>query len=671
MVNEFTMSRHKGVVILKAPAGVGKTHSVLSAVQAAARQGSRVLWAGQDHNAWGDLSSFPAFDPDLWLHWQGLLRNGDDGEPICRFNKSMDHWLRLGYPARDLCMKLCAGEYMEECPYWQQVKNKAPCTFGQHAHLCFGVPVTRKFSMAVIDELPVGAFVKERFIPWRTGIYKTQARLKKQGLTGETADLIDALVFASYSIQQGAILDGRALFDQIGPSLDAVFHAVDAGAYELPVVPDVASPGDVWNAEYWFLPDLLLNAAMGHKAWSSGWDDWAHRVWADFKGLHILGRHSLWDDLPEKVMVMDATAQVPLYKLLLRESIKLPGGGSGWRQRKVRRVYSPTVKRAGKLYQVTGRLNSKKSLYKVAREVVIIDSDGNETRSREIEPQRGFWDAVSAICEISRARGFSQIGLVTYKAIEKKFAEELSARGLTVTARHFYNVRGTNSMIGVEALFVVGTPTPRAVDLIKLATALDAGRQLPFVDGDKPIYRSMDVSFPLTTQAMENIKAAKGWDYDVDAVGRTVGVYSDPTIRALHDQFRAAELEQACHRARVNINATPVFILTATPLIDEPLDGIWDDPQIGPDGIPWRTWILLRDWLDSLPVGTQVGASEIADALDLNASYIRNKKWVDAIVAFYAVLEIPEELRWRWPETVMQKGRGRPRKVMGRGVNGS
>lgn len=664
-VHVYASNAARGLFLVKVPAGVGKTHALVGAAQAVTRAGGRVLWAAQDHAAWEDFGAFPDFNSDAWLHWQGITRVNNAGVPLCRYNYAMQQWLARGYPARELCTRLCLPDgWMEnDCLYCEQSRSKRPGVFGQHAHLVYGLP-GRSFELAVVDELPLKAFTRERLIPWRAGVYPIHSRLRGGGLTGR---LFQALVEASYRVQ--GRLAGRALLDVLGPALNDVYAAVETGFWQAPQIPVIFTPEDVKNAEYFFLHDLLAALTIEHTAWLAGWEGWATRAWVSERGVHILGRHGLWDELPRKVIILDATAQPALYRLMFREKI-ISGDNITWRRRKIREVYAPRVKRVGRLYQVTGRLNSKKQLYAVGKEVLIRHENGREEHSREINPLPALKQVARAIVALAQQHRVARVGLVTYKAIEGALCVLLVAAGLVVTSRHFYNIRGTNALQGVELLAVVGSPTPAQADIIKLATALDASRQTPFIEYDdagrpRPVYVAKLEELRLTPDALQGAVKRQGWAADTAGVARVVSGYRDAALRAIHDQTRAAEILQAGHRGRVNIQNIPVYVFTSTPMLDEPLDGVFDDPPIGPAGIPWRTWLRLQAWLDTLEEGVLVGAEELAAAVRVSARHVVNEKWVAAIVAYYADLAIPEAEKWYIPE-LMQKGRGRPKVQMTR-----
>jgi hypothetical protein len=180
-----------------------------------------------------------------------------------------------------------------------------------------------------------------------------------------------------------------------------------------------------------------------------------------------------------------------------------------------------------------------------------------------------------------------------------------------------------------------------------------------------PLFAGELVEYRLTAaalaQARVDLRAA-----DAAGVGRVVGMYADPELRVFQATTRESEILQGAHRGRVNIQDIPVYILTATPVLDEPLDGVFDTPPVGPDAIPWRTWLRLLAWLDTLPEGTRITTADVAAAARVDCDYARNKKWLAAIEGWFAGLTGPERGLWARPETLEKKGRGRPAFALGK-----
>src|SRR5205807_1519050 len=69
---------------------------------------------------------------------------------------------------------------------------------------------------------------------------------------------------------------------------------------------------------------------------------------------------------------------------------------------------------------------------------------------------------------------------------------------------------------------------------------------------------------------------------------------NDPELQRLLEIFREDELVQAVHRARPNIRDCDIFLLSPV-AIAEPIDFIFDEPPIGPRGIPWQHWLRITN----------------------------------------------------------------------------
>jgi len=192
-------------------------------------------------------------------------------------------------------------------------------------------------------------------------------------------------------------------------------------------------------------------------------------------------------------------------------------------------------------------------------------------------------------------------------------------------------------------------------DIINTAAALDADRRDPMFATDEHgnpqiAYHYDYAEYRLTPEALAGLIADNDWPADTVGAQRYIGRYEDPLLDAIQTQYREAELVQAIHRARINIHEAIVYLLTSTPTA-EPLDGLWNDPPVGPPGIPFMTWReKLLPWLDSLPAGAELTYADIADYLDVSKKYVRSRQWLQSIA------EYTED----WHASSIVKGRGRP-----------
>jgi hypothetical protein len=368
---------------------------------------------------------------------------------------------------------------------------------------------------------------------------------------------------------------------------------------------------------------MLEALVLEHKAWESGWTEWAERVWVEKDGLHILERGAPWKKLPDKLIVLDATANPAFYKQIFGREMT---------------VYQPEIKRAGKLYQVTGRLNGKATM---TNKKGTITQQANEALevSREIAaPYLARNERVCVICAKDAVQMF-----------EREFGEGNTA--------YFYNLRGTNEFEKASCLIVVGSPSPDIRSVVYNAIALNPDRQQPFAPRDeagnfRPLYHTAEREYRVTRQLLEANAGKAPW--------RSLkGYWAEEELQAVYDQMREAELVQALHRSRVNVHDTTVWLLTSV-VTGEALDGVWDDPpaEAGfPAGIYWKQWLKIRAWLKDRDHVTYADIAEVAGIQEATA---RQNRLLDHIAA-----HMPDQWQLAALERVSPKG-GRPKKALKR-----
>lgn len=584
-IRAYLNSESDAVLLVKVPPGVGKTHASVGVAQDFAGSGYRGLWCGQRHNMFTEIAALPHFEPRRWYHWQPISGQIDD-EPACRYAEYQAAWTARGYSAMDLCRQVCRPDnWIKKCAYRRQEKAKARLIFAQHQHLTAGIAIN-KFDFAVVDELPLGAFVDDRLI----GVDHMAV-----GATGPLGDLIAELRVLCGTVTERRRLAGRALFEKVGELVGDAIAAVEIKV-GVPVPPRVHGPTEVERAPYWYVYDLVELLASEYAAWRAGWPAWNETVWLTRGGIHLLQRAEPWKHLPAKLVVLDATAQPDLYRMIFRREVE---------------VYAPLARRAGRLYQVAGRQNGK-GLAVAKGELTAAGREMLET-ARQL------------------AAGAERPGLICWKAL-RPHAEKYFDLVMTFGA-----LRGSNHMEQCDVVIVLGTYTPNQESMLDLATAI-TGQREPFHEADEtgarqPIHRPTMRAYRLTEAGLMQVRTL--WP-DSQGVERQIKEYAHPALRAIHEQLREAELVQAIHRARINVRATTVWLLTSTPT-DEPLDALYEEPPIGPAGIHWKVWTKLEPWLaDRHTQGAAVTSADIAQAMNSTAKYVQDNKWLDAIVAHYA-----------------------------------
>ena len=602
-------------LLVKVPPGVGKTHAMSAVAQELSEQGYRGLWCGQRHDMFAEIASLPHFDPHRWWHWQPI--SGEINQiDACRYADAQRAWSERGYHAMDLCWQLCKPDgWYKRCPYRLQEKRKERVIFAQHAHLVNGLSIDR-FHYAVVDELPLGAFVEDRVI---------EVKDLDVGAIGPLGLLIAKLVDRCQWAPDRRRVAGRELWDQIGELFGAALEATDAD-YGLPAMPRVYKADEVQWVKHWYVFDLLRLGAQEHEAWKSGWPAWNERVWVTSKGLHLLDRKQPWNKLPAKLVVLDATAQPELYRMIFGRGVE---------------VYAPAARRVGTLKQIAGRTNGKQA---------VLDGDQISQYGREM------LDIAQRLTASAK-----HPGVICYKSL-RPHAEKLFDTVLTFGA-----LRGSNRMEHCDAVVILGTPTPNQSQMLDLATAI-TGQREPFFKLDEKGMREPASEYRLRAYRFTPAGLVEWQQQFEGATGarRNVREYRSPALRAIHAQLREAELVQAEHRARINVRAATVWLVTSTPL-DEPLDGLYQDPPIGPAGIDWKIWQKLEPWLsDRHAQGLSVTYADLAEWLGPKknkktgeetdrANYFRDHGYLRIIMQYQPEL---------WEESLRPKGGkgGRPEK---------
>ncbi|MFA5424709.1 MAG: hypothetical protein WC374_12725, partial [Phycisphaerae bacterium] len=339
-INNYLKSREKRPLLLGVPAGVGKTHIGISVAQTAAERNLRVAWFAQRKDTFDeDISNFPHFDPDMWYFWTAIS-GVKDGVPVCDYANAQLKWTSAGYISKDLCTALCkANGHYAVCPFIAQRDRVEPIIFARHNHLAVGVPMKRKFNVAIIDELPINAFIRERAIGVK--------RLEIEDAADTLQSMIMKLEIMGLTNKYKRI-SGIELFSQISDELDDIFARLEIKeSYVYPQPPVIKQAEDVKDLQPFWLHDFLKIAAVEQANLIKGKTEWAERVWVSDGKLHMLGRNKVWDDLPNKKIILDATGDPAMYeKIFGSEPI----------------LYKPYVKRAGKIYQIAYRNNGKRAM---------------------------------------------------------------------------------------------------------------------------------------------------------------------------------------------------------------------------------------------------------------------------------------------------------------------
>lgn len=592
-------------LLLRVPPGVGKTTASVQAAQDYALETggkSRILYVSSRKNFFAELMSLPGVKPHMWYNWLPMQAGDDEHEETCRYADEIHAWMDHGYKGIDFCRQMCADDgWMDgECPYRAQAGRQEPIIFGRHAHLITGMAI-KDYEVCFVDEMPLGAFTDMRRIP--------ADEIEVSGAQGPMRELFKTL----YELTQYRkdIVYGPDLMRYIGEILGECYKEIDVLADYLPFSPIIYSPEQAYEVDYWYLFDLLKKLSPEYQCWRNGWKDWLSRVRVSRAGITILDRKEvkeMWED--QKMILLDATGTPAMYQMLFNRTVLCE---------------SPNIERKGKIRQVVGRLNGFFQTFEKVEKRVRLKSAG-----RELVEQ----------AKMIAAQYSGRVGIVTFKATEKVFAEHFGAANVL----HYGALRGSNLLESCECLILAGGYGPNMWGLQDIAKMLNQDRMVPFAkQNDEGRWLN-----PWTSRLHEyRLTSANG-----KAPWRRVGGYwDDPDLDPLLEEFRRNEITQAIYRNRPIENEHDVWILTSIPT-DVPLDEIATDlsemaftPKrekvqarrtIMYRGIAWQKWLVLKPWLDERwEAGEFVTVDQLAEVVEMNVQSVRCQRWRHYIDLFY------------------------------------
>jgi hypothetical protein len=496
-----------------------------------------------------------------------------------------------------------------------------------HQHLISGMSIS-DYSLAVVDEFPVRAFLDRRYIPHDQIIPPGSDH-------GPVGDLFRWLEYLTASGDvhprpaPGVYVRGKELLDIIGPDLTEVYNRVELNdTLALPAIPRIGSPEEAFEVANYYWQDLLWKLSPEFECWQSGWDDWISRVRIlPRKRLEILGRKTLWENLPKKVIVLDATGTPAVYRQLFEKDME---------------VYEPNIERIGHVYQVVGRLNGTTQILDT---VEGIGPRGGKGKQLSLHGR----EMLNTCKIIAGDYANKRVGIVTFKGAVTEFEDEFGIGNVA----YFGALRGTNALEDVACLIVAGGYCPPLAAVQDDAAMLFKDRMKTFFERDE---KGMILS-PWRPAVVEYRlrEGARAWRLHS-------GFWDDPELETTLKQARRSELVQAIHRARPNVRDCDVWVLTSIPT-DEMLDGVYQDlsetgfaptrDRSGEKGIAWRHWVKLKPWLDEQwDDGMWLDAYAIAEQADVKIGTVRTQRWLH---------NIAEHEPNRWHLTAHNIGRGRPR----------
>jgi hypothetical protein len=310
VVRQYARSNDDEPLLLRVAAGGGKTYSGILIAQALAKDGYRVMWAASRHEMFNELwIANDIFDGELWYHWRPMTYTTPNDVPLCRYAEAQTIWLKRGYRSFGLCQQLCqADSHIKKCLYRKQGGVKQPVIFAMHQHLASGMGINKDFDVALVDELPMGAFLDQQKVPVEHLVLDA---------TGPLQDLGEKLqMVASYCNSRSDYVSGKKLFEIIGPTLTDAFAQVEVNDNAIPKPPTIRRPSEVFDVPHFWIMRFLLIAEQEWQCWRNDWDVWVERLRINAEELTMLWRQSPWGKLPNKLVALDATSRPEMYERL-------------------------------------------------------------------------------------------------------------------------------------------------------------------------------------------------------------------------------------------------------------------------------------------------------------------------------------------------------------------
>lgn len=611
----YATGEDERVLLLRVPPGVGKSYQATRALQDLVDgDGWRAMYTAARKNFWGDdLTRFPIFQPDKWWNWLAISPGNEErGEPMtCRVSEAMGEWLRRGYPGIELCKQLCIADgWIHNCEYRKQAKRCEPCIFARHNHLSFGVSF-KEMSLAVVDELPLNAFLYKQFIPTNC--------IVPDGSAGPVTELFEWLKYLAESKQW---VKSKSLLDLIGETLGDVYAQVEVDPNALPEIPLISGPEEITSLPFNYWMELLCALELEYEVWRGGWNDWVPRVKVRPGGLELLRRREVWEHLPNKVVMLDATGDPNIAQAIFERPVKL---------------VECSVEMKGRIFQVVGRQNGISQVW------------DKKTQG----PSRQGRDMLESVKLIRDEMGYKDIGIITFLKLEPTFEQEFGFGNVL----HYYGQRGTNLFEGKEAVFLCGAPNWPLTGIANTAAMLFKDRMDSFIKDKEGQW-----VYPWRSAACEyRVKdGRRAWRWHR-------GFWKDHELKTVMDASRVSELVQAAHRGRPILYSCDIWVLTSIPtplVIDgayQDLGDLWFTParnREASSGPSWRAWLKLRPWLNEQweaagqsEDGVWITSSDLAAVAGVTPDTARCQMWLSAIAA--------HSEKWHIEPRVVA-GRGRP-----------
>jgi hypothetical protein len=532
--------------LLNLPPGTGKTWQGVRAAHKAQMQGLKVGYIMPRHEFYGtliEMSASQGYGSGYWHHWQPRQEADSSGQgETCHHTAAITQWIKKGHEAAKYCGGACGFPFMQnQCKYYKQeqtIKLRShggitPIVAIQHQHLTSGHTMIKDFDLIIGDESPLGAY------PWIWHIpspFLINPKLKTDKVPA--AAFMAILDRTARTMAHDITIEGPALLDALGGA-DHVLATIRSTLFPDSTL-SINQVESVESAPYDYLAifcDVLISEAREAQAGA----DYIHRAILRPDGLHLLLRKDTTQDLPAKVIWLDATASPELYSAV-----------TNWRIE----VFTRRANLEGPIIQVTEGIFSKTSM----------------VRNKKPSPQAH--QTARIIEHIIDREEYANPLIVSYQDLGPLFA----GRNFT----HFHGNRGSNRFEACDSVFILGTPQPPAAQIELIGRMFYAHRTEPFNDlwCKKPIpYAGTDQGYMAS------------------------GLWAEPELALILDQLREQEIVQSAHRIRPILSPKPIWLFTALPVADLPpthLFSLLDALQVETEGVDAGTFLDALDIADTM-----------------------------------------------------------------------
>ena len=589
------------VMLVSAKAGLGKSTSAIQFAQELAEQGYRILYVMPRHDYWEDIVNNPFYQKGPWYHWLPTHANDSFGEAMCRYHKQARSWTSKGHSLMKQCKALCENDgHIKNCPYRRQRYNKAPIVATVHTMLRFGVP--QDFDLVFVDELALQSMIGVRTVATKN--LETGAGEPYSTLTRKIERVCGRLT-------NGIELRGKKLFDIIGEELGAVYNEANTGNLPMPPEPEIYHPDDIFHAREYYMEEFLSTALPEMAAWKMGADAWLSRIFLNTDGLNIDRAFPLWDQAPNKIIVMDATARTMVYEHMFQREVH---------------AMNPPVKRRGRVFQLAHKLYGISSVLDKSGPEVVLTKQGRELVTLAHLIMR------SKPLEGGKFGRYRNVGIVVYKDAKIVFQAIVGPNRVL----HPGGARGTNMFVDaaygekVDCVIVLGTPSPSDEAILQMAgqVSYDAVRpENSRIEPFAPVMNGNGAFIPVRTSKRVEYNYI---NEDGLAPYRYVGgFWNHPLLQELLEAHREDEIVQNLHRGRILTNDCDAWIVSSV-ATEEVLDGLWSNPSHAlniPNDVPWQAFLEIEEFINE---------HKSVRAEDLEERFGYSKSWAIHIMRAWA-----------------------------------